>query len=126
MLDEFPFLAKASPELPSLLQRALGPQGCREGGPVRLLLCGSALSFMGNLLSGTALLRGRASLELVVPTLDCRMVGRFWGVKLLIPADEGRQRQPNRSLLPGLTSNRWVCCPGTLVTGGTPAEFRGR
>jgi AAA+ ATPase superfamily predicted ATPase len=25
VLDEFPFLAKASPELPSLLQRALGP-----------------------------------------------------------------------------------------------------
>ena len=37
---------KASPELPSLLQRALGPQARRENGPARLLLCGSALSFM--------------------------------------------------------------------------------
>jgi AAA+ ATPase superfamily predicted ATPase len=81
VLDEFPFLAKASPELPSLLQRALGPQGRREGGPVRLLLCGSALSFMGNLLSGTAPLRGRASLELVVPTLDYRLAARFWGIE---------------------------------------------
>jgi AAA+ ATPase superfamily predicted ATPase len=81
VLDEFPFLVKASPELPSLLQRALGPQGRREGGPVRLLLCGSALSFMGNLLSGTAPLRGRASLELVVPTLDYRAAARFWGVE---------------------------------------------
>jgi AAA+ ATPase superfamily predicted ATPase len=80
VLDEFPFLAKASPELPSLLQRALGPQGRREGGPVRLLLCGSALSFMGNLLSGTAPLRGRASLELVVPTLDYRLAAGFWGI----------------------------------------------
>lgn len=80
VLDEFPFLAKASPELPSLLQRALGPQGRREGGPVRLLLCGSALSFMGNLLTGTAPLRGRASLELVVPTLDYRLAASFWGI----------------------------------------------
>jgi hypothetical protein len=34
-----------------------------------LLLCGSALSFMGGLLSGTAPLRGRAGLEPVVRTL---------------------------------------------------------
>lgn len=80
VLDEFPFLAKASPELPSLLQRALGPQARHEGGPVRLLLCGSALSFMGSLLSGTAPLRGRASLELVVPTLDFRLAAQFWGI----------------------------------------------
>lgn len=78
VLDEFPFLAKASPELPSLLQRALGPQARYETGPVRLLLCGSALSFMGNLLAGTAPLRGRASLELVVPTLNFRLAARFW------------------------------------------------
>lgn len=80
VLDEFPFLAKASPELPSLLQRALGPQARHEGGPMRLLLCGSALSFMGSLLSGTAPLRGRASLELVVPTLDFRLAAQFWGI----------------------------------------------
>lgn len=80
VLDEFPFLAKASPELPSLLQRALGPQARHEGGPVRLLLCGSALSFMDALLSGTAPLRGRASLELVVPTLDYRLAADFWGL----------------------------------------------
>ncbi|WTX00907.1 ATP-binding protein (plasmid) [Streptomycetaceae bacterium NBC_01309] len=80
VLDEFPFLVKASPELPSLLQRALGPAARRDGGPVRLLLCGSALSFMGNLLTGTAPLRGRASLELVVPTLDYRLARRFWGI----------------------------------------------
>ncbi|OIV37108.1 ATPase [Mangrovactinospora gilvigrisea] len=78
VLDEFPFLVKASPELPSLLQRALGPNARRETGPIRLLLCGSALSFMGGLLAGTAPLRGRASLELIVPTLDYRLAARFW------------------------------------------------
>ncbi|WP_436786453.1 AAA family ATPase [Yinghuangia sp. YIM S10712] len=35
---------------------------------------------MGNLLTGTAPLRGRASLELVVPTLDYRLAARFWGI----------------------------------------------
>jgi AAA+ ATPase superfamily predicted ATPase len=79
-LDEFPFLARTSPELPSLLQRALGPQARRTGTPIRLLLCGSALSFMGSLLTGTAPLRGRASLELIVPTLDYRLAAAFWGI----------------------------------------------
>lgn len=78
VLDEFPYLAQASPHLPSLIQRALGPDGQRRGTPVRLLLCGSALSFMGRLLVGNAPLRGRASLELIVPTLDFRLARQFW------------------------------------------------
>ena len=80
VLDEFPYLAKASPHLPSLIQRALDPSGRRGSAPVRLLLCGSALSFMGSLLVGNAPLRGRASLELVVPTLDFRLAKDFWGI----------------------------------------------
>ncbi|MBO3742790.1 AAA family ATPase [Actinoplanes flavus] len=80
VIDEFPFLARASPALPSIIQRALDPAGQRSNTQVRLLLCGSALSFMGNLLSGTAPLRGRAGLELVVPTLDYRAAARFWQI----------------------------------------------
>jgi hypothetical protein len=48
VIDEFPFLAKATPALPSLIQRALEPAAQRRNTPVRLLLCGSALSFMGH------------------------------------------------------------------------------
>jgi hypothetical protein len=80
VIDEFPFLARASPALPSLIQRALDPAAQRSNTPVRLLLCGSALSFMGRLLAGNAPLRGRASLELVVPTLDFRLARQFWGI----------------------------------------------
>ncbi|MCO8271709.1 ATP-binding protein [Actinoplanes sp. TRM 88003] len=80
VIDEFPFLARASPALPSIIQRALDPAGQRMNTQVRLLLCGSALSFMGGLLSGTAPLRGRAGLELVVRTLDYRAAARFWGI----------------------------------------------
>jgi len=80
VIDEFPFLAKATPALPSLIQRALEPAAQRRNTPVRLLLCGSALSFMGKLLAGSAPLRGRAGLELVVPTLDFRLAREFWGI----------------------------------------------
>jgi uncharacterized protein len=44
VIDEFPFLAKASPALPSIIQRALDATAQRTNAPVRLLLCGSALS----------------------------------------------------------------------------------
>ncbi|MBM2620289.1 ATP-binding protein [Actinoplanes sp. LDG1-06] len=80
VIDEFPFLARVSPALPSIIQRALDPAGQRSNTQVRLLLCGSALSFMGGLLSGTAPLRGRAGLELVVRTLDYRSAARFWDI----------------------------------------------
>jgi uncharacterized protein len=62
VIDEFPFLVKASPSLPSIIQRELGPGGAGQGSAVRLLLCGSAMSVMGQLLAGQAPLRGRASL----------------------------------------------------------------
>lgn len=80
VIDEFPFLAKTSPALPSIIQRALDPAAQRGNTPVRLLLCGSALSFMGKLLSGSAPLRGRAGLELTVPTLDFRLAAQFWDI----------------------------------------------
>ncbi|MBN3931559.1 ATP-binding protein [Streptomyces verrucosisporus] len=80
VIDEFPFLAKASPALPSIIQRALDPAAQHSNTPVRLLLCGSALSFMGGLLAGNAPLRGRAGLELVVPTLDFRLAAEFWEI----------------------------------------------
>jgi uncharacterized protein len=81
VIDEFPYLAKASPSLPSILQNALGPRRPeREQSRTRLLLCGSALSFMGGLLTGSAPLRGRAGLELVVPTLDYRLAAEFWDI----------------------------------------------
>jgi len=35
---------------------------------------------MGRLLSGNAPLRGRAGLELVVPTLDHRLAAEFWEI----------------------------------------------
>lgn len=80
VLDEFPYLTRATPALPSLIQRALGPRGYARTGVGRLLLCGSAMAVMGELLSGNAPLRGRASLELVVQPFGYREAARFWGI----------------------------------------------
>ncbi|MGH3681902.1 MAG: AAA family ATPase [Natronosporangium sp.] len=82
ILDEFPYLMKASPALPSMVQREIdthGP-GRRSANQLRLLVCGSAMSVMGRLLSGTAPLRGRAGLELVVQPLDPGQAATFWGI----------------------------------------------
>jgi hypothetical protein len=81
VIDEFPYLVQAKPSLPSIIQNALGPlRPEKEESRTRLLLCGSAMSFMGRLLAGNAPLRGRAGLELIVPTLNHQLAAEFWGV----------------------------------------------
>jgi hypothetical protein len=81
VIDEFPYLARQNSALPSLLQAALGPRRReRLGSRARLLLCGSAISFMGGLLAGSAPLRGRAALDMVVHSLDFRQAAKFWGI----------------------------------------------
>lgn len=81
VLDEFPYLVREAKELPSVIQKALSPgRQQRAASRTRLLLCGSSISFMGGLLSGGAPLRGRAALELIVPTFDFRLAADFWGV----------------------------------------------
>ncbi|GGP05848.1 ATP-binding protein [Nonomuraea glycinis] len=80
IIDEFPFLTRASPALPSIIQRELGPGGSGRDSLVRLVLCGSAMSVMGKLLAGQAPLRGRAGLELVIHPFRYREAARFWGI----------------------------------------------
>jgi uncharacterized protein len=81
VLDEFPSLALASRALPSVIQQALTPgRPERTTSRTRLLLCGSAMSFMGRMLSGPAPLRGRAGLELRVAPLDYRLAAQFWNL----------------------------------------------
>jgi uncharacterized protein len=81
VLDEFPYLVEQAPELPSVVQRALSPRSsARPSGQVRLILCGSAFTLMRGLLAGSAPLRGRARLELLVQPFDFRDAADFWGV----------------------------------------------
>ena len=81
IIDEFPYLIKADPALPSLLQRALDEQAWRQGPHrTRFLLCGSAMSVMGELLAGNAPLRGRSALELVVQPFSYQTAAKFWQI----------------------------------------------
>ncbi|MFF0310214.1 ATP-binding protein [Streptosporangium sp. NPDC004379] len=81
VLDEFPYLVREAKDLPSVIQKALSPRRAeRLASRARILLCGSSISFMGGLLTGAAPLRGRAGLELVVPTFDFRTAAGFWGI----------------------------------------------
>src|ERR1700759_3524226 len=82
IIDEFPYLVKASPALPSLLRREIDGLGPSQSGAnrARILLCGSAMSVMGGLLAGNAPLRGRAGLEMVIKPFGYRDAARFWGV----------------------------------------------
>lgn len=79
VIDEFPYLSQVSPALPSILQREID-QASSAGRSTKLLLCGSALSVMGGLLGGTAPLRGRATLELVVRPFDYLLAAEYWEV----------------------------------------------
>ncbi|MDA1366185.1 AAA family ATPase [Glycomyces algeriensis] len=100
VIDEFPYLLNASPPLASVIQHQVDSreQPWKDGGRARLILCGSAMSVMGGLLGGTAPLRGRASLELIVKPFDYRTAAGFWN------ADEPRLATLLHS-----------------ITGGTPA-----
>ena len=81
VLDEFPYLLDGAPELPSVLQNLLRPKGpAAQHWRTHLILCGSALSTMRSLLAGTAPLRGRASLELVLHPFGYRDAASFWQV----------------------------------------------
>jgi uncharacterized protein len=80
VLDEFPFMSRVSPALPSIIQRELGPGGSGQQSSVRLVLCGSAMSVMGGLLSSQSPLRGRAGMELVIQPFRYRDAADFWEI----------------------------------------------
>ncbi|NUT37934.1 MAG: AAA family ATPase [Hamadaea sp.] len=81
VLDEFPYLATATPGLPSVVQSLYDRFGPGAGAPpVRLILCGSAISIMSELLSGTKALRGRGALELRIRPFAFRDARAFWGI----------------------------------------------
>ncbi len=83
VLDEFPYLAQETPGLPSIVQSlydSLGPGAGAGTARLRLILCGSAISVMGALLSGTKALRGRAALDLRVWPFGYQDARLYWGI----------------------------------------------
>lgn len=82
VLDEFPYMLEHTPALDSLVQRAYAPRAStRLDTRTRLVLCGSAMSVMGRLLTGTAPLRGRAGLDLRMQPFEFRTARELHGIK---------------------------------------------
>ncbi len=80
ILDEFPYLVAKSPELPSVIQDAFDAARSAQAPAFRLVVCGSAMSIMSDLLSGQRALRGRVSLESLLRPFDYRTAAEFWGI----------------------------------------------
>ncbi|WP_155054629.1 ATP-binding protein [Streptomyces blattellae] len=81
VLDEFPYLVTHSPELPSVLQALYDQRGPSSGRPpLRIILCGSAISTMSTLLAGDQALRGRAVIDMRIGPFGFRDAAEYWGV----------------------------------------------
>jgi AAA+ ATPase superfamily predicted ATPase len=81
VIDEFPYLLRGAPELPSAIQAIYDDaREAPSGRSAKLILCGSAFSIMSELLSGAHPLRGRARLNVLIRPFDFRTARSFWGV----------------------------------------------
>ncbi len=81
VIDELPYLLQHSPELPGLLQQLYDEHQRGAGAGARVILCGSAMSVMHELLSGTKPLRGRAVVDLRLGSFDYRTSRAFWRIE---------------------------------------------
>ncbi len=77
ILDEFPYLCEAAPELPSVIQRFWDLEG--QHSRLFLVLCGSQLGFMEReVLGERSPLYGRRTGQLRLQPLDYREAGQFF------------------------------------------------
>ncbi|MEZ0165818.1 ATP-binding protein [Kineococcus sp. LSe6-4] len=82
VIDELPYLLAHSPEIPSVLQLLHDEVADDPQAPTpTVIVCGSALSVMNTLLTGSQPLRGRAQLELTTPPFDFRDSRAYWGIE---------------------------------------------
>ncbi|MFJ2648884.1 ATP-binding protein [Streptomyces sp. NPDC087420] len=83
VIDELPYLLEHSPEIPGILQKLYDDSRSGVGRPVRgrIILCGSAMSVMHELLSGTQPLRGRAAMDMRLAAFGYRAARRLWSIE---------------------------------------------
>lgn len=77
VLDEFPYLCEANPGLPSILQK-IWDEVARKRTPFNLVLCGSRIAFMSELLAERNPLYGRQSAVMDLKPLPFRDAARFF------------------------------------------------
>jgi hypothetical protein len=141
VIDELPYLLQHSPEVPGIIQQLYDEQQRADGGGSapgtgpRLILCGSAMSVMHELLSGTKPLRGRAVIDLRLGAFGYRTSRDFWAIEDLLTAlhvhavlggAPGYQPIASRPA-PGDGFDRWltstVLDPGRAVYSRTETEY---
>lgn len=135
VIDELPYLMRHSPEVPGFLQKLYDERQGGEGRGVRVILCGSALSVMHELLSGTKPLRGRAVIDLRLGPFGYRDSREFWGiddlptalrVHAVLGGSPGYRPIASRPA-PGADFDRWVTetllDPGRAVYSRTETEY---
>ncbi len=95
ILDEFPYLCEATPELPSIIQRFWDLEG--QHSRLFLVLCGSQLGFMERKVLGErSPLYGRRTGQLRLQPLDFRAASQFF------PGYEPRERLLAYGMLGGM------------------------
>lgn len=77
VIDEFPYLSDTYAPLPSILQRFWDQEVARDG-RLNLILCGSAISQMEELLAERNPLYGRATMKLTIRPLPLRDAALFF------------------------------------------------
>lgn len=77
VLDEFPYLCEANPGLPSVLQK-IRDEVTQEATPFNLILCGSRIAFMSELLAERNPLYGRQSAVMDLKPLPFREAVQFF------------------------------------------------
>ncbi len=85
VIDEFPYLQQVSPDIDSSIQALLDEAAAGSlteswTAPVSIILCGSAMSVMTRILSGTSPMRGRATLDMPLAQFDFRQARGYWGI----------------------------------------------
>lgn len=80
VIDEFPYLLRESPEISSAIEDAYDRVATGRHPGLKVIICGSALSAMTNVLTGMKALRGRAMLDMPIPAFDYRQARRFWNI----------------------------------------------
>jgi uncharacterized protein len=83
VVDEFPYLVEHSPEIESVLQHVVdrSRDQSETGGGTRIVIAGSSLAVMDDLLGGKKPLRGRADLQMNLQPFDFRTAAEFWNVE---------------------------------------------
>lgn len=86
VIDEYSYLQQNNPGLDSAIQAvmdeaAAGALAERWTAPVSIVLCGSAMSVMTQILSRTSPLRGRATLDMPLAPFDYRQARGYWDIQ---------------------------------------------